>query len=290
MGIELPGIHHLNRVLLVMCLTSSVVLATSNTSQAQSVIESSTVLLSLEPPEVTNDEKLDAFVGTGGLILPPSFTGSISNRIAVANCLNCVWRYSVYCSQDSQVMCAHATATCPKSKVRYRVSFGKAGVPPVTIGSVCSNGSKPVTRQRLGQEIENRILRYLPILKMGLVPSSKTITRVPIVVWCNQKSVFHPPSFQIAGTRVQISAQASWRWSWGDGTFLWTRVCGSPYPSAELSHQYLRAGRFHVSVESNWVGEFVIQGVGKFPTIGPPITQIANSGIAVLAQSARLSH
>ena len=256
---------------------------------ANESISANDIVVEFEPPVVTGDDEIDAFVGTGGLLLPSSFSGSQKNRHAVANCLNCVWRFSVYCAQDSQEMCAHAAITCPVGKIRYRIRFSRIGETPMTIGSVCWGSSKPMTREKMGLEIKERVARYLPDLEMGITPSPRTITMVPIIVWSGQKPEIRLPHFRLGGFNVSVIASATWLWSWGDGTRTWTRQSGKRFPSTQLTHQFRRAGTFNVSVRSYWFGQYLVSGIGKFPAIGGPIEQFDSQFVSVVNQEVRLS-
>jgi len=45
-------------------------------------------------PNVGGNNSISAYVGTGGLLLPDSFSGSKATKSAVADCLGCTWRYT----------------------------------------------------------------------------------------------------------------------------------------------------------------------------------------------------
>ena len=278
------------RIILCLALLAVICLESLGPVRAQALVREFSVGLPFDSPIVTNDDEIDAFIGTGGLLLPSTFSGSKSVRRAVASCLNCVWRYSIYCAQDSQVMCAHAVKTCAIGKIRYRVRFGNAGATPKTIGSVCWGDSIPSTREKLGINVSEKITRFLPDIAIGMSPFPRTLTRVPIVVWCGQKAKIVLPDFEIQGVKVTVIASGTWLWNWGDGTFLWTRLPGEKYPNSELTHQFIRAGNYNVSVKSHWSGQFIVHGIGKFTTHGEPITQFTSRKISVVNQVSRLSN
>ena len=263
---------------------------TKDSAYANEPVRSLNGGLRMDVPVVNNDDQIDAYVGTGGLLLPSSFSGSTTNRQALARCLNCVWRFTIYCAQDTQEMCAHAVTMCPIGQIRYRIRFAKADAIPKTIGSVCWGSSKPITREKIGLEVLQRVLRYVPELRLGMNPTKRTITMVPIIVWCGQAPDVKLPQFQISGLEVTVTASANWLWNWGDGTSTWTRLPGKQYPSTQLTHQFNRAGVFTVSVRSHWSGNYHVKGIGNFTTIGPPITQFAAEKIVVVNQDSRLSH
>jgi hypothetical protein len=228
-------------LVLLMALALAGLLGSTNLAQARVTDfyseQIKTTVHSDPSIDVSGDDEVDAYRGTGGLLLPSSYSGNSSSKKIVAQCLDCVWRYTVYCQQGRGGFCAHAVTTCPSGQVRYRVWFGKSEQTTKVVGTVCWGFSKPTTRTDIESELRNSALRYVPVLNPGVAPKGSTYTSVPIFVWSGQPQLFSPEPMYLAGHQVQIRATALWQWRWGDGTVQWTSVPGSRLPKPTLSHR-----------------------------------------------------
>lgn len=234
-----------------------------------------------------NDE-LDAYVGAGGLLLPRSFDGTSQTRTYVADCMECVWKYTLYCAQEATVACAHAVTTCTPGLARYRVKFGTTASEVRTIGSVCWGSGYPATRQQVVDRIRDTALRAVPLLKPGYVPNGKTLTSVPIVAWSGQPLVFSPKPMTIGGVRVGITARPIWRWSWGDSSQQWTANAGSVSMHSGPTHRYLSPGRYRIDVQAVWSARYSISGLGTYSLDDAPLHQYASLDILVSQDRTRL--
>lgn len=224
-------------------------------------------------PDVSGNNAIAAYVGTGGLLLPGSFSGSTTRKSAVARCTGCTWKYTVYCSHGSDVPCKHAVTSCPRGTLRYRVWFGTSPELLSVIGSVCWGNATPVTRRSMEQKIDDYVVRYVPALKPGFDPPGGSLTSVPVIFWTGQPTQFKPPKFSLSGHKVAITAKPTWRWSWGDGASAWKSVAGAQYPSRQVTHQYRNPGNFKVAVTTVWEAEYTVSGIGTFEVTGEVVQQ-----------------
>lgn len=238
---------------------------------AQSKVASSQI--QFEDPSVGGNDALDAYVGSGGLLLPASYTGTPSSRETISRCLDCIWKYTIYCATDSVGLCAHAVTTCGPGKVRYRIWFGRSAKELKLMGSVCADHSKPATRREVERHINQQTLRYVPPLRPGIAPAKVTLTSVPISGWSGQKTLFRPLPMSLSGRKVWIDARATWLWDWGDGTQQWTVNAGAKYPAFGNRHQYRKSGEYQIRVRTVWQATFTVAGVGTFPASGQLVTQ-----------------
>ena len=222
---------------------------------------------------VGGNDALDAYVGTGGLLLPSSYTGSASSRNTISMCLGCTWKYTIYCQSNAQGFCAHATATCGAGKIRYRVWFGRRPNDLKLMGSVCTGRSKPATRREVEAHIKQKAIRYVPPLIPGIAPKNMTLQAVPISVWAGQSSNFSPAPMFLSGRKVYLNAHASWLWEWGDGTRQWSQRSGARYPRDGILHQYRKAGTYLIQVTTVWQAQFRIPEIGTFAASGQIVTQ-----------------
>jgi len=251
------------------------------------VLKSVTAVNALVPTDgtitVSSNDTTDAYVGTGGLLLPDSYSGSRASKQRVAACLDCIWRYTVYCSSQDNSFCAHAVTTCPSGQIRFRVWFGRQIKSLSVIGSVCWGADKPVTRHELEKKIDDQSIRYLPRLLPGVAPSNSTFTTVPVIVWTGQYSSFSPTPMNLLGRQVQIRATATWLWNWGDGTHQWTAQPGRKYPQKSLTHHYRRPGVYRIQVLAYWQANYQISGIGSFSVKGAGVHQQAQLPMTVKA-------
>lgn len=223
--------------------------------------------------DVSGDNQMAAYVGTGGLLLPESFSGSTQTRSQVSSCLGCTWKYTIYCMQDSDSPCRHAVVSCPVGSLLYRVSFGLTPSTVSEIGSVCWGSSQPLTRELAEANVSDYVIRYVPELVPGFDPPDGTLTAIPAIFWTGQPTILLPPSFSLSGRTVSITATPTWRWVWGDGSAVWKSVPGAPYPSRQITHQFREPGDYQTQVTAVWTATYTVSGVGTFDVAGDVIRQ-----------------
>lgn len=235
--------------------------------------------------DVSGDNQMAAYIGTGGLLLPDSYSGSSETRTQVANCLGCTWTYTIYCRQDSNTPCRHAVVSCPAGALLYRVSFGLTSSTVSEIGSVCWGSSQPLTRELAQASVRDYVIRYVPKLVPGFDPPGGTLTSIPGIFWTGQPTILEPPSFYLSGRSVTITATPTWRWVWGDGSAVWKSVPGAPYPSRQITHQFRLPGDYQTQVTTVWKATYTVSGVGTFDVSGEVIRQ--SQVVQVPVKSAR---
>ena len=236
-------------------------------------------------PDVAGNSAISAYVGTGGMLLPDSFSGSNATKTVVANCLGCTWSYTIYCMQGANTTCKHAVTSCPRGSLLYRVWFGQSPETVSVIGSVCWGSSKPITRRQVEGEVNDYVVRYLPALQPGFAPPGGSLTSVPVIFWTGQPTSFKPPSFSLSGHSVSITAIPTWQWNWGDGVSVWKSVAGAQYPSRQITHQYRSPGSYAVTVTAIWQAKYTVSGIGTFDVSGEVLRQ--TKPLAVPISSAR---
>ena len=242
-------------------------------------------------PDVGGNNSISAYVGTGGLLLPDSFSGSKATKSAVADCLGCTWRYTIYCMQGANAPCKHAVTSCPRGSLLYRVWFGRTPSTVAVVGSVCWGSSTPVTRRQVEGRVEDYVIRYIPALRPGFDPPGGSLTSVPVIFWTGQPTSFKPPSFSLSGHSVSITAQPTWRWTWGDGGSVWKSVAGAQYPSRQITHQYRSPGNYSVGVTSVWQAQYTVSGVGTFEVSGEVLRQSRTLNVPIqTAKTVLVSH
>jgi len=232
-------------------------------------------------PDVGGNNSISAYVGTGGLLLPDSFSGSKATKSAVSDCLGCTWRYTIYCMQGANAPCKHAVTSCPRGSLLYRVWFGRTPTTIAVIGSVCWGSTEPITRRQVEGRIDDYVVRYIPALRPGFDPPGGSLTSVPVIFWTGQPTNFKPPSFMLSGHSVSITAIPTWRWIWGDGTSAWKSVAGAQYPSRQISYQYRSPGNYDVGVTAVWQAKYTVTGIGTFDASGEILRQSGKLAVPV---------
>lgn len=226
-----------------------------------------------KPISVTGDDSKDTYTGTGGLLLPKTFTGTPEQKTSVSNCLDCRWSYRLQCASDLHDMCMQAAMSCPASTIRYAVWFQRAGEESQQIGSVCWGKTIPATRTTVTKEINQQALRHVPDLNIGSIPRRDSIQGIPNYFGTGQPRNYVPPAMMLSGLKVHIRAQPIWRWVWGDGSSQWVRTPGNLSTASPVSHTFTRAGIYQISVTTVWQATFSIDGFGTYPVTGPVIRQ-----------------
>ena len=157
------------------------------------------------------------------------------------------------------------------------------------IGSVCWGTGTPPTRRTVEKRINDLAVRYVPTLKLGLQPVDGTITSIPVIARTGQPVSFVPPSMNIAGRHITVTATAQWHWQWGDGQSDWKAVPGASYPSRQITHQYRSVGTYVVAVQTVWSATYTVAGLGSFPVTGDVVTQEASLVVPVRSAETALT-
>jgi len=255
------------------------------------LVTSTDLASSAATPDVGGDNSISAYVGTGGLLLPDSFSGSTQTKTAVAICLGCTWRYSIYCMQGANAPCKHAVTSCPRGSLLHRAWFGRTPDTTTVVGSVCWGSSTPVTRRQVEGQVNDYVIRYVPDLRPGFDPPGGSLTTVPVIFWTGQSRSFNPPNFSLSGHSVSITATPTWRWTWDDGTSVWKSVAGAQYPSRQITHQYRSPGSYSVGVTTVWQAKYTVSGIGTFDVSGEVLRQSKTLDVPITsARTVLVSH
>jgi hypothetical protein len=187
------------------------------------------------------------------------------------------------------VVCPGALRGCPPPGLRLALLLQRPGEPVATrVGTFCLAPGVPLQPDALVPGVRDRFVRLVPPLRPSFQPRGFGIVNVPVVLAAGQPADIGRPVFGLAGHRVVLSATASWRWRYGDGSQLVTRRPGGAWPDVDVAHAYGREGRFAVTVTTTWQGQFWVDGAGPFVVSGAPVTQAAQLVVPVRAAVAQL--
>lgn len=222
---------------------------------------------------VHGDDERDAYVGTGGLILPPSMDSD--TRREVASCPGCRWRLSTPCEVpdagiafDGQRTCLSVVRGCPGGRL-LRSWFRGDGQPWRELGLICVPPGGPVTVAQVGRAVRGSFERGIPVLRPRFQPTHGVLTQVPVVLDSGQPAGVRTWRLGLLGRDVTLSATPRWSWQFGDGSGQDTSDPGGRYPHLGVAHVYRRAGEYRVSCTTTWSGAFVVDGLGPFPVTEP---------------------
>ncbi len=229
----------------------------------------------------TADDAHDAYVGTGGLILPVS--AGEADRRRVASCLGCAWRLTTPCLGDGtgsepgpgtafsgSPACMSVSRGCPGGRHLLRSWFAPKPGAWEDIGVVCIG--VPVTVQQVAQGARDSLRRSVPGLVPAAEPSHGAIAQIPVNFASGQDQGALEIDETLGGLPSHLEAAASWAWDFGDGTAMTARTPGCAFPCMSVTHAYLSAGGYRVRVAAHWEGRFWVDGLGPF-AVGAPVVQ-----------------
>ena len=228
----------------------------------------------VDPPGVTGNQDLGAFIGNGALLLPGDFTGDTSLRRGAAECIDCSWRRRPAClDAATDTLCQGAAVSCPPGEIRYQVLLLR---PPATsyvvIGTVCRGPDEQLrSPDDVGRLLTGVFVDYLPRARPTYQPANGALVNLPAIFSSGEPGRIGPLNRQIVGYRVAVVATAQWRWAFGDGGRLITTRAGGPYPDMSVAHTYATSGAQRVRLSSSWAGTFTVDGLGPFAVGGGPV-------------------
>jgi hypothetical protein len=233
--------------------------------------------------EVEGDDAAEAFVGRGGLILPPQIDEITRTR--VAECPDCVWRLASPCAQaplgnafDPSPPCLSVTRGCPGGTLR-RTWFREGTAPWQEIGLVCLR-EDPVTVRAIGARVEERLLHHLPPLEVGHLPRQGIVTGLPTVFATGQPSGRQAFRWRLEGLEVEVEVTPSWEWTFPGGGRGPVSYPGVLAPMGPIREVFRRPGLARVTCSATWTGQYRVGGLGPFP-ISSPVVQEATTRVAV---------
>jgi len=241
-------------------------------------------------PGVGGDQNLGAIVGTGALLLPGSFDGDAAVRQDASACPDCEWRIRVNCSQGIDNLCGGALVGCPVGQVRFQILLRKPpAVDFAVVGTICLGAGQQLrTADQLAADVRDRFIELLPRARPTYQPASGALVNLPALFAVNEPTHLGPIDLSLSGYAIRLSADAQWRWDFGDGQLLITTQPGGAYPNRSVQHTYGRPGTRSAQVTSTWTGEFTVDGVGPYPVAGDPVELRAALSVTAREAGARL--
>ncbi len=232
--------------------------------------------------EVHGDDAGDRFVGTGGLILPASVHEVV--RREVASCLGCHWMLTTPCANTDLGRpvddgCRGVVRGCPGGQLR-RSWFQPAGDGWRDVGLICMQQGRPWTVRDAGRAAADQVAERVPALRPVAQPSVGVLPHLPTYFRSGTSGGTHVFSWMASGHRLEVHAEPTWSWSFGDGGRLESSDPGGEFPDGGVAHAYRTAGRYDVEVTATWRAVFWSEGLGPFP-VPEPVHQEARIPVTV---------
>lgn len=228
--------------------------------------------------DVIGDDGKDMFVGSGALLLPGSMYSD--GRGQAATCSGCQWKAVLECDLTTASSCRGPARLCGVDGAWLRIWMAPPGGAWQDFGAACFGSGGPVRRDVAEAEIRDLIWRSVPPLRPAAQPSSGVLTQLPVVFTTGQTAGPQSSEHVILGLPLELTIVPSWAWDFGDGAGLTTHRAGTPWPDAEVSHRYDRAGTADARVVARWKASYVVSGIGPLE-VAEPVTQEAQVTVPV---------
>lgn len=220
---------------------------------------------------VIGDDKQDAFVGSGSLVLPPQVFHD--GRVEAADCPGCSWRAVVQCEMTTAGSCRGPARLCGPEGQWLRVYLTRPGGVEQDLGAACYGPSGPVSRGRVEADLRQVIVEAVPALRPTRRPTGNVLVQLPLYVDAGQQAGARNVDLTIVDLPVQLTLTPRWRWDFGEG-----RIETSDLPATE--HTYRQVGDVVVRVGVIWRGVYWVAGLGPLE-IDEPVTQQAALAVPV---------
>lgn len=239
--------------------------------------------VSANPDVFANPEEV-RYEGNGGLILPPSVNNGTRNE--VIRCRGCGWKLTAACVPGPDNYCDAGIRGCPGLIDHMRVWFQPPGGEWKEVDRICLTNYAVTTITDLENGIADNFARYVPEQVARCWPTRGAVTNLPLVCQSGQSQSEVNWNISIAGFNVSITTQPSWAWDF-DGSILFTRKPGGPYPITEISHTFSSVGLKAINVTTRWNGNFRVDSLESI-AIERDLFQSTSINVTVGQATARL--
>jgi hypothetical protein len=141
------------------------------------------------------------------------------------------------------------------------------------VGEFCQGPGDVLTPDALIPGVRDQFVRYLPALAPSFEPRGRGIVNLPVLFATGQPHTIGRKTFALGAYQIDLEAQTTWHWEFGDGTIADFTVPGGGYPNTDVAHTYTRQETCTATVTATWAGKFWVDGAGPFEVTGAPITQ-----------------
>ena len=134
--------------------------------------------------------------------------------------------------------------------------------------------------------VMDQVRSLLPTGVIMTQPTQQFLTHQPITFMTNIPPRF-VASLMVLRIPITIDLQATYIWSFGDGSSLITQDPGKPYPLATISHSYESSGAKNARLEVKWNGTW--RAAGMSAPINGGITQVYTRELLINGAAAAIT-
>lgn len=227
---------------------------------------------------VIGDDRQDAFIGSGSLLLPGSMYQQ--GRSEASDCPGCSWRAVLECEMTTAGSCRGPARLCGPDGAWLRIYLRRASGEEIDLGAACFGPSGPVTRESAEADLREIIRQGIPPMSPRMQPRTGALPHLPVIFDSGQPDGSQTSHHRIVDLSVDLTATPRWLWDFGDGSRMGTTKAGSRWPDLAVSHVYDRAGTPHVQVRTVWQAVYWVEGLGPLE-VEEPVTQEATLPVSV---------
>ena len=220
---------------------------------------------------IIGDDEVDAFVGSGSLLLPPQVFHD--GRVVASDCAGCRWRAVLQCEMSTAGSCRGPARLCGADGSWLRVYVSRPGMGEVDLGAACYGPSGPVSRDSAEAELRQVIIEAVPPLRPSRMPRQAALVHIPVLFDSGQQGGIQRVDRTIVDLPVTLEMEPAWEWTFADGAREATR-------QPEARHVYRAGVRSAVEVAALWRGRYWVAGLGPLP-ITEPVVQRTSLAILV---------
>ena len=198
-----------------------------------------------------------------------SGSGSTQGGGGTNNCIGCTYRWVAFCDPALANAGCGANA-CPAGFLLETLMITDPRLPAPMAGRTECRSPSGATPAQVRQAAFDEFSQLLTTAHPSQQPAGSGVVNLPTLFSTNTPvaQVFNET---LLGVQVTLNVDASWTWDFGDGTTLTSTDPGGAYPVASLSHVYLVAGSYIVTLTTNWTGTFSMAGGPAAVIPGGPI-------------------
>lgn len=233
--------------------------------------------------DVGADDSTDEYLISGATVLDAQFPDAPE---AIA-CTDCHWRVVVICtsgSLDDRRGCETLPDVCDARRAEVWRAIAPIapapGDPQWEYRGLSCLHDPPVSLSAVSTTIPELVRQAVPTLTAGSLPANVSLTNLPTSFYAGQPAAHALPTTKVAGARVTIHLQPTWRWDFGHGQPLLTNSPGRRARNSAVQHVFPRRGIYRVRVETTWHATYDVNNTSGF-TVSDVITQATSFDLRV---------
>ena len=193
---------------------------------------------------------------------------------STSNCEGCTYRWVAICD-PALANTGCGGQTCPAGFLMETLMITDPRLPAPIAGATQCRSPSGATPAQVRLAASDQFSQLLTTAHPSQQPADGGVVNLPTLFATNT-----PPTQlfneTLLGVQVTLIVDASWTWDFGDGTTLTSTDAGGTYPITSLSHAYLSAAKYTVTLTTNWTGTFSMAGGPAAVIPGGPIPRISN--------------